>query len=165
VNSYHTVYDVLDSLHRLATDLRPVSLDHLGLVEALRQHAQAFGRQHHLNVQFEAVGLDDERLSPDAEIALFRVAQEALTNVVRHSQATYADVLLERRGDRLILIIEDDGAGFDPVAAMPAGRLGLAGMRERAEMLGGSLVIESSVGAGTTVLAEVPYAHAHPHCG
>jgi signal transduction histidine kinase len=160
-----TVHNVLESLHRLATDLRPASLDHLGLVEALRQYVQAFSRQHHLIVQFEAVGLGDERLSPNEEIALFRVAQEALTNVVRHSQATYADVLLERRGDRLILMIEDDGTGFDPAAAMRAGRLGLAGMRERAEMLGGSLVIESSAGAGTTILVEVPYAHSHPHCG
>jgi signal transduction histidine kinase len=159
-----TVYDVLESLHRLATDLRPASLDHLGLVEALTQHVQTFSRQHNLNAQFEAVGLGNERLSPDEEIALFRVAQEALTNVVKHSHATRADVLLERRGDRLILMIEDDGTGFD-AATRHTGRLGLAGMRERAEMLGGSLVVESSAGAGTTVLVEVPYAHSHPHRG
>lgn len=153
---------VLEDLHRLAMDLRPASLDHLGLVAALRQYAELYSRQHGLVVQFETVGLDSGRLPAEVEIALYRIVQEALTNVVRHARATRADVLLERRGDRLVAIVEDDGAGFDPETAVQNGRLGLFGMRERAEMLGGALAIESAPGAGTTVFVELPYAHPHP---
>ncbi|RME85108.1 MAG: HAMP domain-containing protein [Caldilineae bacterium] len=156
---------VLEDLHRLAMDLRPASLDHLGLVAALRQYVELYSRQHGLAVQFETVGLDGERLPTEVEIALYRIVQEALTNVVRHAHATRADVLLERHGDRLVAIVEDDGAGFDPEAAVQNGRLGLFGMRERAEMLGGTLAIESAPGAGTTVFVEIPYAYPHPDRG
>jgi signal transduction histidine kinase len=156
-----TVDGVLESLHRLAADLRPASLDHLGLVEALRQYVETFGLQHDLAVQFEAVGLEGERLSPAQETALFRIVQEALTNIARHAQATRADVLLERRDDRVITIVEDDGLGFDPDEAMQGDRLGLLGMGERAEMLGGTLVVESSPGAGATLFVEVPYVHSY----
>ena len=156
---------VLENLHRLAMDLRPASLDHLGLVAALRQYAEAYSRQYGLDVQFEAVGLDGERLPPEMETALYRIVQEALTNVVRHAQATRVDVLLERRSDRVIAIVEDNGIGFDPEAAVMDGHLGLFGMRERAEMLGGTLTVESAPGAGTTVFVEVPYGDTHPHRG
>jgi signal transduction histidine kinase len=153
-----TVDAVLDNLHRLAADLRPASLDHLGLVAALRQYAENFGRQHRLLVQFEAVGLEETRLSPMVETAVYRVVQEALTNVIRHAQATRVGVLLERRGDRVIAIVEDNGLGFDPAAIEQTGRLGLLGIQERADMLGGSVVIESAPGSGTTLFVEVPYA-------
>jgi signal transduction histidine kinase len=83
--------------------------------------------------------------------------QEALANVARHAQAAHAGVLLERRGDRIITIIEDDGAGFAPETKMNGDRLGLLGMRERAEMMGGQLEIESAFGAGTTIHVEIPY--------
>jgi len=97
------------------------------------------------------------------ETALYRIVQEALTNVVRHAQATRADVLLERRGNRVVVVVEDNGLGFDANVAHFArqGHLGLVGMQERAEMLGGSLVIESTAGAGTTVVVEVPYGNSH----
>lgn len=159
----HMTDGVLENLHRLAMDLRPVSLDHLGLVAALRQYAEECSRQYGLTVQFEAAGLGEERPPPAVETAIYRIVQEALTNVVRHARATRADVLLERRGDQVIAIVEDDGVGFDPKTAVQDGRLGLFGMRERAEMLGGSLVVESAGGAGTTVFVEVPYAYSHPH--
>jgi signal transduction histidine kinase len=148
---------VLENLHRLAADLRPASLDRLGLVAALRQYAEAISDRHALTVQFEAVGLD-ARLPPDIEIALYRIVQEAMTNVIRHAQATRADVLLAARGDKLIAIIEDNGVGFDPTAAVQSGRLGLFGIRERVEMMGGTLAVETAAGAGTTLLVEVPYA-------
>jgi len=157
-----TTDGVLEDLHRLAMDLRPASLDHLGLVAALRQYVELYSRQHGLVVQFESVGLDGERLPAEVEIALYRIVQEALTNVVRHARATRTDVLLERRGDRLVAIVEDDGAGFDPEAAVQNSRLGLFGMRERAEMLDGTLAIESAPGSGTTVFVEIPYADPHP---
>ena len=159
-----TIDSVLENLHQLATDLRPASLDHLGLVATLRQYTEAFSRQHGLIVQFETVSLEDERLAPMVETALYRIVQEALTNVVRHAKATRADVLLERQGDRVITIVEDDGVGFDLAAAMRNGRLGLVGVQERAEMLGGALVVESAPGAGTTLFVEVPYDHSHSDC-
>jgi PAS domain S-box-containing protein len=149
---------VLENLRRLAMDLRPASLDHLGLVAALRQYAQQVSDQHSLAVDFEAVG-NIERLPSDVEIALYRIVQEALTNVVRHARATRVDVLLERRGDQLIVLVEDNGVGFEPTAVEQTERLGLFGMRERMEMLGGTLLLESTPGAGTTLLLEVPYGH------
>ena len=159
-----TIESVLESLHQLAADLRPASLDHLGLVAALRQYTEVFGRQHGLAVQFETVDLDGERMPPMVETALYRIVQEALTNVVRHAQATRADVLLERRDNRMVSIVEDDGIGFDLSEAMQSGRLGLLGVQERAEMLGGTLVVESAPGAGATLVVEVPYAHSHSDC-
>lgn len=153
---------VLEGLHRLAVDLRPVSLDHMGLVAALRHYAQEVSAQHGLVVQFEAVG-SIERLSADVETALYRVVQEALTNVIRHARATRADVLLEQRGDKLIVLVEDNGVGFDPTMAKQAGHLGLFGIRERAEMLDGTLVLESSPDSGTTLILEVPYDDALTH--
>jgi len=113
-------------------------------------------------VQFEAVGLDGERLLPEVESAVFRIVQEALANTIRHAQATRVGVLVERRDGHLLALVEDDGVGFDLEQAAASGRLGLAGMRERAEMLGGSLTVETAPGAGTTVVLEVPYGCAHP---
>jgi signal transduction histidine kinase len=156
--------DILENLHRLAIDLRPASLDHVGLVAALRQYINTFGQQHNQTMQFEVVGLDDKRLPPAVETNLYRIVQEALTNVVRHTKATHIDVLLERRGEQLITIIEDNGNGFDPQTAGQNGRLGLLGMRERAEMLGGTLVVESTIGTGTTIYVEVPYVHSDSNC-
>jgi signal transduction histidine kinase len=156
---------MLDNLHRLAMNLRPASLDYLGLKPALEQYVETFGIQHGLNVQFETVGLEGERLPATVETALYRVVQEALTNVARHAQATRVDVVLERRGDQFVVLIEDDGVGFDARAAIQSGRLGLVGIRERVRMLGGTLAIESTAGAGTTVLVEVPYGHSHSDRG
>jgi PAS domain S-box-containing protein len=146
----------MEALHGVANQLRPLSLDRVGLVPALRQQIEAFKQQAHLDVDLEVVGLEDQRLPPDRETAIYRVVQEALTNVVRHAAAQHVGVIVERQGDVVKAIIEDDGAGFEPEAAQASGRLGLAGMRERAEMLGGSLVIESRPGRGTSVFLEVP---------
>lgn len=154
--------DVSENLHRLAINLRPASLDHLGLVAALRQHIEEFSRQNGLTTQFEAVGLTDERMPPAVETNLYRIVQEAMTNVIRHANATRIDVLLERRGDHVVAIIEDNGVGFDAETAGQTSRLGLLGMRERAEMLKGNLMIESAAGAGTTIYVEVPYDHSDP---
>ncbi len=159
-----TANGVLENLHRLARDLRPVSLDHVGLLAALHQYIEQFGQQYGLVTQFEATGLEDKRLPPEVEINLYRIVQEALTNVARHAQARRADVLLEHRHNRLLLIIEDDGIGFELEAAWQNGRLGLLGLRERAEMLGGNLTVESSVGTGTTIVVEAPDVYSHPHC-
>jgi signal transduction histidine kinase len=160
-----TTEEVLERLHGLAADLRPASLDHLGLVPTVRHLVSTLNAQGGPTVQFEAVGLGPGRLPTAVETALYRMAQEALTNVVRHARASKVSVLLERRDNRIILLIEDDGVGFEYGVAMQSGRLGLVGMRERAEMLGGSLRVESSPGQGTMVLVEVPHAPSRPDRG
>lgn len=146
--------EVLENLHRLSMDLRPAALDHLGLVAALRQHAEMVSDLHRLPVQFAVVG-SIERLPGEMETAIYRIVQEALTNIVRHANATRVDILLERRNGSLIVVVEDNGVGIDPTQAQP-NQLGVVGMRERAEMLGGELTIESAPGKGTTIFLEVP---------
>lgn len=152
-----TIEEVMANLHGLAADLRPASLDHVGLVAALRQHCKTIRERHGLVVEFEALGLQ-ERLPPAVETALYRVVQEALTNVVRHAQAAYVSVILEQREGTVVAIVEDDGVGLAAETRDEQDRLGLIGMRERAESLGGTLTIESTSESGTTILVEVPYA-------
>ena len=147
---------IQENLHRLAVNLRPASLDHLGLVTTLQQFIREFSRQYNLSVEFEAVGVQDKRLPIDVETALFRIVQEALTNVVLHARASRVDVLISRTDTRVSAIVEDDGIGFIPAFSMTEDQLGLFGMRERIQMLGGTLTIESSPGKGTTVKAEAP---------
>jgi signal transduction histidine kinase len=153
---------VIDGLHRLAADLRPASLDHLGLAAALRQYARSTGSKFGLAVHFKARGFTGERLPSAVETALYRVVQEAMTNVVRHARATRVDVLAERRGDRVVVVVEDDGQGFVPERVQAEEHIGLLGLRERAEALGGSLTVESRPGAGTTIVVEVASADPHP---
>lgn len=148
---------VQEDLHRLAANLRPASLDHLGLVPALRHYLEEVDRQQPQIVQFEAVGMDGERVPPAVEIALFRIAQEAVTNSVRHAHAERISVVIEERDQRIVMVVEDDGIGFDSEAVTRGGRLGLVGMRERTEMLGGNLLVESTPATGTTIVAEVPH--------
>jgi signal transduction histidine kinase len=157
---------VLESLHQLAMDLRPASLEHLGLIEALQQYAETVADRHGIVIDFEAVGLS-ERLPANIENALYRIVQEALANVIHHAQARRVDILLEQRHEKIILMIEDDGVGIGRPEALTGkdGRLGLVGIRERAEMLGGSLVIETGPGQGTTLLVEAPYGVTHSHRG
>jgi signal transduction histidine kinase len=147
---------VQDDLHRLAADLRPASLDHLGLVVALRHYLAEVDRQHPQIVEFETVGMDGDRLPAEVEIALFRIAQEAVTNSIRHARAERVSVLVERRDRRIIMVIEDDGVGLELEEVARSDRLGMVGMGERTEMLGGNLLVESAPGAGTTIVAEVP---------
>ncbi len=105
---------VIDGLHRLAAGLRPASLDHQGLEAALDQYALSVASEFGLAVHFKARGFTSERLPAVVETALFRVVQEVMTNVVRHARATQVDVLVERRSDRVMVMVEDDGVGFEP---------------------------------------------------
>ena len=148
---------ISENLHRLAANLRPAALDHFGLEAALRQHVEAISRRHTVKIRLNVQELQC-RLPQDMETFLYRIVQEALNNVLRHAKANNVDVVIQQRAGSLILIIEDDGIGFDVETALRSGRLGLFGMRERAETFGGSLLIESSLGKGTTILVEVPNA-------
>jgi PAS domain S-box-containing protein len=153
---------VIEGLQRLAAHLRPASLDHLGLEAALRQYAQSAAAEFGLAVHFKARGFTGERLPAAVETALYRIVQEAVTNVVRHSRARQVDVLAERRGDRVRVMIEDDGVGFAPGQVDRGSHFGLLGMKERVEALDGSLLVESSPSSGTTIVAEVSSADPNP---
>jgi PAS domain S-box-containing protein len=147
---------VSENLHSVAMALRPASLDHLGLVPALRQYVEAVGEKYGLKASFRA-GKLHERLPASMETELYRITQEAVTNVVRHANASRVDVILTIRDKKLIVIVEDDGIGFNPQQVPADGHLGLIGVRERADMIGGKLVIESAPGKGTTLIVEVNY--------
>lgn len=153
-----TANTIRENLHRLAVHLRPASLDHLGLMTALDQFIQEFSRQNNIRVDFESVGMREQskRLPIEIETALFRIVQESLTNVVLHARASRVDVLLNLTGGCISAVVEDDGVGFIPGPAAIQDHLGLFGMQERVEMLGGTLTVESGPGKGTTVKAEVP---------
>ena len=154
---------VQEGLHRLATNLRPASLDHLGLVAALRQYVEGLNVEGGPAVEFEPAGSDRWRLPDDVETALYRIAQEALTNAIRHARASRISVLLQRRARGAVLVVSDDGVGFCPEEVAAKGRLGLIGMRERAEAVGGWVAIKTGPGEGTTVTVEVSRVHPHRH--
>jgi signal transduction histidine kinase len=152
-----TANNLQENLHKLAVDLRPASLDHLGLVKAIQQHIDEFSRQYKIRVEFEAVNMDKVRLPIEAETALFRIVQEALTNIGLHARATQVDVLISKNDNHVVTIIDDNGVGFSFPSITADQHLGLFGMRERIEMLSGEFTVESTAGKGTTVKAEVPY--------
>ena len=149
-----------DEVGLLAWELRPASLDDFGLAAAARTFLDEWSEQFEMQVQFNVRGIDSERFDPEIETHLYRIMQESLNNIVKHAEATQVNVLLERRGKTASLIVEDNGRGFDPARhSKQNGKLkgiGLLGMRERAELVGGKLEIESKKGLGTTVFASVP---------
>ena len=142
----------------LAWELRPVALDDLGLAAALRNYTVRWAQQFGKTAQFHTSGFEDRRPDHQIETNLYRIAQEALNNVAKHSHATQVDVILERRDHQAVLIIEDNGVGFDVIddPTSDGDRMGLTGMRERAALIGGALEIESTLKNGTTVLVRVP---------
>lgn len=147
-----------EDIHSLAYQLHPSVLEELGLVEALRAECERRGRQGRL-----AVALDLESLpsvvGKEAELCLFRVAQEALTNVARHAGTNAASVTLRPADGGLLLAVRDDGVGFDPASPREGRSLGLASMRERVQLVNGTLDIETAPGRGTTLVAWVPAQH------
>lgn len=152
------VADSLETIQNIALELRPSALDDIGLVPALRRYVEEHAGPCGLRVDFHTSGLEAMRFEPAVETAVYRVVQEALTNVVRHAGASGVEVILTHRGGDLVVIVEDDGVGFDVAEAngRPDGCLGLRGMEERAALIGGRLTVESEPGGGTTVFVEVP---------
>jgi PAS domain S-box-containing protein len=143
---------------QLVWELRPTALDDLGLRAALANYLHDWSARVGISAELHTSGLLDDRLASETETTLYRIAQEALTNVAKHAQAKNVDVILERRSDSVLLIVEDDGVGFEPPAGN-GGRsdqgFGLLGMQERAALVGASLQIESAAGKGTTVFVRM----------
>jgi two-component system, NarL family, sensor histidine kinase DevS len=148
------VVSTLQGVRRLAVELRPAALDDFGLVPAIERLRDIVEEQGELSVDVQS-GLGDDRLPAAVETALYRILQEAFTNVLKHAAASRVAVKLGRRDDAVTLVVHDDGRGFDQTDVRD-GSLGLVGMRERIALLGGRLAIESSEGAGTMLTAEVP---------
>jgi signal transduction histidine kinase len=153
-NLRELVVGTLQDVRRLAVQLRPKALDDFGLVAAVEHLVQTFSEATAIRVDLEAQ-LGDKRLPAEVETTLYRIVQEALTNIVKHAEASRVSILLVRRGGSATVVIEDDGQGFDPAELREEG-MGIIGMRERVELHDGRLTIESTPGAGATLVAEVP---------
>jgi signal transduction histidine kinase len=149
----------LDEVHRLATELRPSVLDDLGLVEAVEKYTREFSTKMNINVDTHVGLIRGVRLPSDIEVTVYRIVQEALTNVAKYARAENVSVILRYRDSSLVAVIEDDGIGFDVngiLTSQNKEKLGLFGMYERASIIGGRLSIESQLGSGTTIYLEVP---------
>jgi PAS domain S-box-containing protein len=151
------VNHLVNLVRQMSLDLRPIMLDDLGLLAALHWHFDRYFAMSGVRVNFKHSGVTDRRFPPEVETAAYRVVQEALTNVVRHSRAQEVIVRLWTADNTLSVQVEDLGVGFDRDAAISACvSSGLSGMRERAALLGGRLSIESTLGSGTHLTAEFP---------
>jgi two-component system, NarL family, sensor histidine kinase DevS len=148
------VVGTLQDVRRLAVQLRPKALDDFGLVPAVDHLVQTFSEATAIRVDLEAQ-LGEERLPAEVETTLYRIVQEALTNIVKHAEASMVSILLVRSGVSATVVVEDDGQGFDPAKLREEG-MGIIGMRERVELHEGSLRVESTPGMGATLVAEVP---------
>ncbi len=161
-----TILDgAIRNVRGLMRGLQPYELEHIGLADMVGNHVQAFARQTGLDVSYEKrglEGLDLDRLDREDMVHIFRIVQESLTNVQRHARASRVRVALEHKGGDIALSIQDDGRGFDPAEeaqrVMPERRVGLLGLRERADILGAVLGIDSLKGRGTTIRLRVPLA-------
>jgi two-component system sensor histidine kinase UhpB len=149
----------LEDLRNVIYGLRPTMLDDLGLAPAIRWHARSSLDEVGVRVKFDSMD-EAMRLPPQIETTLFRIAQEAISNIVRHAQARSVSIALWREGEVACLWIEDDGCGFEPAQIsgqpLPMQRLGLLGMRERAELVGGEVLVDSAPGRGTRLEVHIP---------
>jgi signal transduction histidine kinase len=158
-NTQRLVEKSVDIVHRFARDLRPTLLDDLGLIPALQAYLKGFIARTGMKVRF-TVFAGVEKLNNDKRTVLYRVAQAALVNTAQHAQATYASVTIKELPNAVQMEISDDGRSFDVAHVLDSRRnkrLGLIGMRERVEMVGGVFHIESVKGRGTTVSAQIPF--------
>jgi len=154
------INQVMDGIHKMVLSLRPPALDDLGLPQALDYYIHNCSEEARLPIMLEVSGLIKRRPAPVVETELFRIAQEALSNVIKHARASSATVKLNFGESRLLLTVEDNGAGFDSSAVLymsgDKGKLGLLGMKERAKLCGGTLKVDSTPGCGTRVEVDVP---------
>jgi two-component system sensor histidine kinase UhpB len=154
-DSLRLVDGTLQSIEAVMAELRPPLLDEYGLGAALAWYAEEYSQRTGIKVTVDKARDPGNALRPEAAVALFRIAQEALNNVAKHAGAKLVRIGLSLEGEEMNLSITDDGCGFDP-AQPPRGRWGMSTMRERAEAAGGRFLIDSVPGKGTTVRAAVP---------
>ena len=157
----HLAEQALGDVHDLSLRLRPSAIDDFGLIDALRRHCETVARRAEITVDCQTIGWDGvPRLPAEVEVTLYRIVQEALSNALRHGEAHSIHVLLQRRDSALLIVVEDDGRGFDitdwRARCLAEGHLGLLGMEERASMLGGTLRIESHLSSRTRLYVEIP---------
>ena len=149
------VDETIHNVRRISSELRPAILDDLGLVDALEWHAEEFEKRTGIKCTVKAARRRIEA-GPDLGIALFRICQEALTNVARHARATAVRIVLARNRGHVVLEVYDNGAGIPPAVLTGAKSLGLLGMRERTRAFDGELVIRGAPGEGTVVRVKIP---------
>jgi PAS domain S-box-containing protein len=151
---------VMQEMHHLAWELRPPLLDDWGLKTALGRYIEGWQERFGIQADFQAFGLEDHRLPSSIGTTIYRIVQEALTNVLKHAQAKQVSVVLECRQAQVIVVVEDDGQGFEAQAVLEQAdtkqKLGLLGMQERISLVGGALDIESQPGCGATVFLKIP---------
>jgi PAS domain S-box-containing protein len=161
------VSGALRDVRRIAHGLHPSTLASCGLAPALERFLADQRTLHGLDITTQLGGfLPEERLAPAIELTLFRVAQEAFTNIVKHAQASRVSVVMVKHGPRVRLVVEDDGCGFDADVMLSTGAcsgLGLVGMRERVGLIGGDMHLESTPGKGTTLAISIPLEHTDGH--
>ncbi len=158
------VAEIGRDIHRAAADLRPSALDDLGLLRALQALAANCAETSGLRIDVQAAG-SDGRLSSEIDTVIYRLVQEALTNILKHADASAVSVLLDRTADQIRVIVDDDGIGFNVDSSVNIGgapQLGLSGMHERLALVGGRMTIESDAGRGTTIFIQVPIAWSKP---
>jgi signal transduction histidine kinase len=144
----------LAEMKALIFELRPETLATEGLLQALRKQTDALCKRHQIDARIES-SINEPPISLDAKEALYRIALEAVQNTIRHAQATHVDIILSQSGSDIILMVRDDGRGFDATATY-SGHLGLVSMRERTEQLGGAFQLTSEIGKGTCIRVTVP---------
>jgi signal transduction histidine kinase len=158
------IRQITAEVHRLAWGMRPSILDDYGLDSALARHIEEVSKNVGLEIDYQFTSPDGlPRLPSRIEVPLFRIAQEAITNVVRHAKASHASVVILRQLHEITMLVEDDGQGIDPELVKSKGDepIGLMGMRERAHLMGGSFLIESAPGEGTTIRVRIPLSEEH----
>jgi two-component system sensor histidine kinase DegS len=157
---YQQANNIMMEARRLSQDLRPAALDSLGLVPALEGLASQITRYSGIVTEVNVVG-EKRRLPDEVELVLFRIVQEVLRNVWKHAEATTANITLEFDESNIVATFRDNGKGFEPpkvLSNLPRyGKLGLAGIQERVQLLGGTLTISSEPGKGTTITAKLPF--------
>jgi len=154
-----TIRQIIEEVHRLAWGMRPSILDDYGLESALARHIEEVSKTAGLEIDYQFISPDGlQRLPIGIEVSLFRIAQEAITNIIRHAKASHASVVVLRQLQDITVLVEDNGQGFSLAVAQEKGDqcLGLMGMKERVNLLGGNFVIESAPGEGTTIRVRIP---------
>lgn len=150
------ITSTLDEIRNISWQLRPGALDDMGFISAVENYVQNYENRYQIPVDIVATGFSD-RLEPEVETSIYRIIQEGLTNIVRYASATSVSLILQLKDSKLKIVIEDDGIGFDPAIVQKHSKsLGLQGIRERASLLGGTLIIESQPGQGTSLFIEIP---------